>query len=69
MKLLKAKEVVRMVEKIRAESGDDERAHSMEDTLYQSVLRCIADGTAENPAECAAEALKAAAISFQRWCA
>lgn len=57
------------VEKIRYVSHDDENAHSMEDDLHQYVLRAIAAGNCEDPAVCAAEALKTEEIKFQRWCA
>jgi hypothetical protein len=48
--------------------SDDEASHSTEDLMYRAVLRAIANG-AENPAELAAEALKASHIQYERWCA
>ena len=50
-------------------SADDEAAHSEEDELYRDVLKAIADGTAEQPAKCAAAALETRDITFARWCA
>ncbi len=47
---------------------DDEAAHSMEDDLFQDVLRAIAGGNA-NPAELANLALTSCNIHFNRWCA
>lgn len=54
------------VEDIRKSSGDDEGAHSMEDSLHQAVLQAIASGI--GPADkLAAEALKTRDIRFKRW--
>jgi len=52
-----------------AEDHDDERAHSLEDSLHADVLRAIAAGgmSAENAAAIAADALTSHAISFARW--
>jgi hypothetical protein len=63
--------VAARVEQIAASSGDDERAHGMEDSLYSDVLQQIADGTLRGAAarDVAAEALKAADLEFARWCA
>ena len=57
------------VEQIRLSAGDDEAAHSMEDSLREDLLQAIAHGTCEDPRECAIEALKTNAIEFERWCA
>jgi hypothetical protein len=54
------------VQKIRECADDDEMAHSKEDDLYIAVLKAIADGKA-GPRH-AAEALKAQAIDFARYC-
>lgn len=56
------------VSRIREAAGDAEKAHALEDALYQDVLRAIADG-AEKPQELAAAALAAFEINFPRWCA
>ncbi len=61
-------EVKERVRQIDASKGDDEGAHSMEDTLRADVLKAIADG-APNAAALAAEALKTMNIDFARWCA
>ena len=66
--MLTVDEVRRRVEEIRAIAGDDEAAHSDEDSLRDLVLCAIADG-APNAAELAAEALKTGEIEFARWCA
>ena len=42
-------------------------AHVAQDELYESLLRAIADGTCEDPAGCAAEALKVLDIPFSRY--
>lgn len=62
-------EVKARVAEIEAVKSDDEGAHSMEDELHQDVLQAIADGTADDPAGCAREALKTHEIDFCRWCA
>ena len=60
-------EVRDLVEKIRAERGDPEAAHGMEDALHQSVLAAIADGTCDQPQECARIAMTTRDIDFSRW--
>lgn len=62
-------EVEREVERIRELAGDDESAHSAEDDLWEMVLRAIASGETDAPAEIAAAALKTKTVDFQRWCA
>lgn len=57
------------VEKIEAMKGDDEMAHAEEDELFADLLSAIANGTCQNPAECAREALRTRDIKFARWCA
>lgn len=69
-KLITTPEWVRnQVKEIRRISGDDEMAHAMEDNLYANLLTSISQGACEDPAVCAAEALKTQDINFQRWCA
>ena len=48
--------------------GDFEAAHGAEDSLFEDVLRAIANGT-NKPKELAAEALKSKLIDFGRHCA
>jgi hypothetical protein len=48
---------------------DHESAHAIEDELHQIVLRAIADGSCENPAECARLALTTLEVDTARWCA
>lgn len=62
-------EIKLRVEEIRKVAHDDERAHCEEDDLHRDVLSAIADGSAEDPAACAAAALETRSISFARWCA
>lgn len=52
----------------KAMGWDDELAHSMEDALWEDVLRAIADG-APNAAELAKAALATKELDFARWCA
>lgn len=62
-------QIKEQVAEIEACKADDESAHAYEDDLRAAVLRAIADGTAVDPAACAAEALKTSDITFNRWCA
>jgi regulator of protease activity HflC (stomatin/prohibitin superfamily) len=62
-------EIQKRLDYIRKIRGDDETAHTVEDELRADVLRAIAEGRCEDPAACAAEALKSADIQFARWCA
>jgi hypothetical protein len=55
------------VEAIKLKAHDCEAAHGLEDSLHQSVLQAIANGQAEDPAECAREALKTRGLDFDRW--
>lgn len=51
-----------------ADKGDDEAAHSMENTLHKDVLRAIAGG-ADAPGALAFEALKTTQLDFERYAA
>lgn len=63
-------EIRKRVERIREMAGDDEAAHSEEDSLHQEVLAAIRDGQCEGKnAECAGLALETLSIDFARWCA
>jgi len=61
-------EIMSRVNKIEAVAGDDERAHSMEDSLYEDVLRYMATLNHEC-SRLAVAALKTKEIDFERWCA
>ena len=61
-------DVINAVEDIRMESEDDERAHSLEDDLYEQVLLAVINNNPESK-EMAKEALKTKEIKFSRWCA
>ena len=67
--MLTVSDVKRCVEDIAAIKHDDEMAHSLEDMLYEDVLKAIAAGECEDPQECAKIALMTAEIDFARWCA
>lgn len=60
-------DVKKLVKEIEETPGDDEIAHSCEDALYSDLLQSIADGSCDDPAGCAREALKTAEIDFHRW--
>jgi hypothetical protein len=63
-------EIRARVEKVRAlalDERDNEDAHGEEDDLYRDVLRAIAAGQCEDPAACAAEAVKTAEFDYDRW--
>lgn len=66
MTTVDVRKAVRDITKYR---HDAESAHSREDTLYEALLRSIADGTCENPKECARLALVSKTLEFPRWCA
>ena len=59
-------EIKARVEEIARERDDDERAHGMEDKLWEDVLQAIAEGHSA-PAEIARQALASRAIKFSRW--
>lgn len=54
--------------KEKAIGHDDEAAHSLEDSLFEAVLREVANGNSESQ-KLAKEALKSLKIEFSRWCA
>ncbi len=47
--------------------GDPERSHVMEDDLFESVLRYIADNGERGVCELAQEALKVRDLGLDRW--
>ena len=56
------------LKEIRELAGDDERAHSLEDELYEVLLQhCAIHCKQCGPL--AIEALKSQEIKFERWCA
>lgn len=60
--------VKELVAEIALCKEDDERAHGLEDALFEAVLEEISTGTS-NAAELAIEVLKTREINFSRWCA
>lgn len=46
---------------------DPETAHSLEDSLYEEVMRSIADGTCDDARACAAAVLETKDLDFERW--
>ena len=52
--------------RIEAQKDDDEEALWLQGSLYENVLKAIAEG-ADNAAELASEALKVLDIDFYRW--
>jgi hypothetical protein len=59
--------VCERVAAVKADAGDDESAHILEDRLHEAVLQAIAEDRCDSPALCAAEALKTEDIEFSRW--
>lgn len=57
------------VEHIREISGDDERAHSNEDSLREDFIKYVAESGNKKLSEMANEILKTNKIDFARWCA
>jgi phosphosulfolactate phosphohydrolase-like enzyme len=66
---MKKQDVTNALATIRAAKGDDERQHALEDALYASVLKAIANGTADDPVGLARLAITSSRIKFSRWCA
>lgn len=66
IRYIKAK--VEIIENL-SKTPDPEAAHSVEDDLYERVLRHIAEEGAGNPAAIAKEALRTKDFNFPRWCA
>lgn len=64
---MRATEVDKMVAEIEHQKHDGEGAHLMEDNLYLTVLRAIADGVGDQPWRLAQAALKTQDISMTRW--
>ncbi len=62
-------DIENVVAKITEAHGDAEVAHSLEDDLYESVLRRIADGPKGTAKELAYAALATKELDFPRWCA
>ena len=66
MSVTNVKDVELRLDQIRGKLDDPKRAHLLEDVLYISTLRAIADGYARDPAALARATLKAADIDFIR---
>lgn len=67
--MLTIDEVKKAVLHIRKISkNDDELAHTLEDSLYQTVLTAIMKQKCEDPKSCAREALRTKKLKFSRWC-
>ncbi len=68
---MRVKDIHDVLDKIKFKTkiDDYEAAHGLEDTLYENVLRAIAEGThQEHPSSLAREALKSKQIEFERVC-
>jgi hypothetical protein len=61
------KEIDERLMRIAAIASDHARAHEAEDELHEDVLLAIAEGRCEDPAACAAAALKSLDLEFCRW--
>ena len=59
-------EVKRGIKRLKELSGDDERAHSLEDSLRFQVLLAIASGS-DQAQLLAKEVLKTMDVDFSRW--
>lgn len=62
-------EIKERIKKIIDAQDDPEKAHAMEDDLYQDLLSSIARGECTEPERCAQIALRTQHITFPRWCA
>lgn len=63
------KEINDAVKNIEGMTGDDEEAHSEEDTLYSDFIQYIANGGGKDLKKKAKIILKTRDIDFKRWCA
>jgi hypothetical protein len=52
-----------------ADEMDDEKAHSIEDSMYSDIILAIANDKCIDPKMCCLEAIKSWDIKFARWCA
>lgn len=59
--------VDRLAADVEAEIGDDEVWHERQINIYESVLRAIAEGKAEDPAGAARQAMRLAELWIARW--
>lgn len=64
--MMTVEDVLKRVEAIKNIAGDDECAHSAEDSLWEDVLVAIAQG-APNAQELARVALNTTDIELERW--
>jgi len=55
------------IESMKAEAGDWEVTHVIEDDLWAEVLQSIAEGSCDDPAELARVALHSVDLGFTRW--
>ena len=69
--MMTSEEVAKLVAEVEeaVKDGDDEVAHSREDDLHKAVLIAISNGMCDDPAACAAAAVKTVEMCFARWCA
>lgn len=58
---------IKLIETV-VQEGDSERAHSIEDSLYEMVLREISIGGKKNASRLASAALESKKIEFTRHC-
>ncbi len=63
--------ILKRIEAIRADAGDPESAHGMEDELWSDLLKEISTGAVQgkDAIELATLALTTVEIIFPRWCA
>lgn len=52
-----------------ADKGDDEVAHSRQDSMYEDIISAIANDMCPDPKTCCLEAIKSWDIPFAHWCA
>lgn len=60
-------DIQELIDDIKEILDDDETAHVREDLAYEAVLKAIAEGTCENPQECAKLVLTIRDLDFSRW--
>ena len=63
------KEIRVAIQGIKAQKGDYEKAHGLEDELYRGFVEAIAKGTIKRPRRRAEEILKTKKFKFSRYSA
>ena len=64
---MNVQDIAKRVKRIKTQMKDPENAHVLQDILWYDVLAAIANGTCEDPQECAKLASSVKNLEFPRW--